>query len=140
MAVKINNLVKFHTLLLLAGKPKHGYDIIKELEVMMQRKISAGQIYPFLRQLKENDYIDFKEEEEREKKVYFLTKQGKLFTKQMFAKFGELIHHAISDELITCAHCNCEIYKGGYKQKIKNKLLDFCCSSCANSYSKGGCC
>ena len=133
MAVKITNLVKFYTLLLLAEKPKHGYDVIRELEQIMQRKISAGQIYPFLKQLKDNKYIDYKEEKEREKKVYFLTKDGKLFVKQMFTKFGDLIHHAISDELTTCAHCNCEIYKGGIKQKVGNKMLDFCCMSCANS-------
>jgi len=140
MAVKITNLVKFHTLLLLAEKPKHGYDIIKELEQNMERKISAGQIYPFLKELKGNNYIDFKEEEEREKKVYYLTTEGKKFVKGMFSRFGDLIHHAISNELTKCSHCSCEIYKGGVKHKINNKQLDFCCMSCANSYKKSGCC
>ena len=104
MAVKITNLVKFHTLLLLAEKPKHGYDIIKELEQNMERKISAGQIYPFLKELKGNNYIDFKEEEEREKKVYYLTTEGKKFVKGMFSRFGDLIHHAISNELTKCEY------------------------------------
>ena len=30
--IKINNMVKFYTLCLLASGPKHGYDLIKDLD------------------------------------------------------------------------------------------------------------
>jgi Transcriptional regulator PadR-like family len=111
---------------------------MKEVEKRIGKKASPGQIYPFLKQLKRHHYIDSKGKTERDKQVYYLTPEGKKFVERVSDKFGDLFEIAIKPKLITCAHCNCEIYKGGYKEKIRNKYLDFCCENCAKSYKASG--
>ena len=54
----------------------------------------------------------------------------------MFERFGDLIDAVIKPKLKICAHCGCEIFKGGYKEKIKGKTLKFCCIYCAKAYKK----
>ena len=56
--IKINNMVKFCTLYLLANEPKHGYDLMKELEEKLGRRISASNVYPFLSNLRKNKLIN----------------------------------------------------------------------------------
>ncbi len=136
VGVKVNNMVKFCTLYLLATGPKHGYDLMKELEDKLGRKISASNIYPFLDTLIKNRLIKIKKTGNREKKVYTLTEQGKKFTKGMFSRFGGLIDIAIEPKLTTCAHCSCKVFKGGHTEKMKGKTLKFCCAHCAGSYKK----
>ena len=131
--IKINNMVKFYTLSLLANGPKHGYDLMKELEEKLSRKISASNIYPFLGTLRKNRLIKFAKLGKRDKKVYHLTGEGRNFTKHMFSKFGDLIDIAIGPKLTTCP-CGCKIYSGGHKEKIKGKLMEFCCSQCAKTF------
>ena len=134
--VKVTNMVKFCSLYLLASGPKHGYDLMKELEEKLGRKISASNIYPFLDTLIKNRLIKVQKTGKREKKTYVLTQEGKKFTKNMFNRFGDLIDIAIEPKLTTCAHCSCKVYEGGYNEKIKGKLLKFCCMHCAGSYKK----
>ena len=134
--VKITNMVKFCSLYLLSTGPKHGYELMKELEDKLGRRISASNVYPFLEILVKNGLIKIKKIGKREKKVYSLTPEGKNFTKNMFSRFGDLIDIAIEPKLTTCAHCNCKVYEGGHTEKIKNKKLKFCCMHCANSYKK----
>ena len=134
--IKITNMAKFCTVYLLANGPKHGYELMKELEEKLGRKISASNVYPFLEVLIKNKLIKIQKTGKREKKVYVLTNEGKKFTKNMFSRFGDLIDIAIEPKLTTCAHCNCKVYKGGYTEKIKNKVLKFCCMHCADSYKK----
>lgn len=128
--IKINNMVKFYTLCLLANGPKHGYDLMKELGKNLGKKISASNVYPFLNILIKNKLIKIKKTGKREKKVYVLTKSGKNFTKNMFSKFGNLINIAIEPSIATCP-CGCKIYSGGYTERIRGKLVKFCCSHCA---------
>ncbi|MFQ6020645.1 MAG: PadR family transcriptional regulator [Candidatus Aenigmatarchaeota archaeon] len=132
--VKITNIVKFYTLLLLHSGPKHGYEIIKEIEKNLNKKTSSGQIYPFLKKLQRYKYLKVKKTGTREKKIYILTKNGKIFVKKTLNRFGDLIDIAIEPKLTVCAHCGCKIYKGGYKEVIKGKKLKFCCHHCAKSY------
>ena len=132
--IKINNMVKFYTLCLLATDPKHGYDLIKELQEKLGRRISASNVYPFLSILRKNKLIKFDKVGKRDKKTYYLTNEGKTFTKQMFSKFGDLINIAIQPRITTCP-CGCKIYSGGHTKKIKGKLMKFCCSHCAKNYS-----
>lgn len=131
--IKINNMVKFYTLCLLASGPKHGYDLIKELEEKLERKISASNVYPFLATLRKNKLIKFDKVGKRDKKTYYLTHEGKGFTKQMFSKFGDLINISIEPRLTVCP-CGCKIYSGGHIEKIKGKLMKFCCSHCAKMF------
>lgn len=134
--LKITNLVKFHALLLLYEKPKHGYDIIKEVREKTGKSVSAGEIYPFLKALKKHGYIKPGKVGVREKKVYYLTSAGKNFVRGMLEKFESLIDLAIEPRLTVCAHCGCKIYGEGHKEKIKGKTLNFCCVHCAESYMK----
>ncbi|MBI2657209.1 PadR family transcriptional regulator [Candidatus Woesearchaeota archaeon] len=131
--VKINNMVKFYTLCLLSAEPKHGYDLMKELEEKLERKISASNVYPFLNTLIKNKLIKFNKIGKRDKKVYLMTKEGKNFTKGMFIKFGDLINIAIAPKISACP-CGCKIYSGGHTEKIKGKIMKFCCSHCAKMY------
>lgn len=136
VAVKITNMVKFYAICLLSHGPKHGYELMKELEEKLERKISASNVYPFLEVLIKNKLIKINKTGKREKKVYVLTKEGKNFTKGMFNRFGDLIDIAIEPKLTTCAHCSCKVYEGGHTEKVKGKLLKFCCTHCAGSYKK----
>ena len=136
MAVKVTNLVKLYIVLLLKEGPKHGYELIKELEEHLERRISASQIYPFLNELKKNKFIKVKEREERDKKVYYLTAPGKKFVKNILVRFGDLIDIAVTPKLTKCAHCGCEVYKGGHKETIEKKRLIFCCKHCAASFKR----
>lgn len=131
--VKITNMVKFYTLCLLAGGPKHGYNLMKELEEKLGRRISASNVYPFLDILRKNKLIKFDKIGKRDKKTFMMTAEGRTFTKDMFNKFGDLINIAIEPRISTCP-CGCKIYSGGHTEKIKGKLMKFCCSHCAKIY------
>ena len=128
--VKITNMVKFYSLFLLYEKPHHGYDIIKNTGEKLGRNVSSGQIYPFLSMLEEKGYLTAKETGEREKKVYTLTREGKVFVKDLLARFGDIIQSVVESSVKKCAHCDCEIYRGGFK---KGKKV-FCCQNCAMAF------
>lgn len=132
--VKITNLVKFYALLLLYDRPKHGYEIMKCIGGKTGKDVSAGEIYPFLELLKRKRYVEIKKIGKREKKIYSLTASGRKFVKKMLLRFSELIDIAVEPSLKKCAHCGCEIYKGGHKEKIKGRKLIFCCQHCARSF------
>lgn len=134
--VKVTNMVKFCSLYLLASGPKHGYDLMKDLEEKMGRKISASNVYPFLDILIKNRLIRVQKTGKREKKIYVLTKEGEKFTRTLFNRFGDLIDTAIEPKLTTCAHCSCKVYEGGHTEKAGGRALKFCCSYCAASYKK----
>lgn len=128
--VKITNMLKFYTLCLLAQEPKHGYDLIKELQKKLGRQISASNVYPFLSILRKNKLIKVDKIGKRDKKTYALTLDGKKFTSRMFTKFGDLINIAIEPKITACP-CGCKIYSGGHVIKVRGKLMKFCCNHCA---------
>ena len=134
--LKVTNLIKLYTLLLLIKKEMHGYELIKELEKCTGQKISASHVYPFLQELEKNKFVSHKRAGKREKKYYKLTNEGKKFIKSLIERFSSLTDILIKTKIEKCAHCNCEIYKGAYKKKIKGKLYTFCCKSCALFYNK----
>jgi DNA-binding PadR family transcriptional regulator len=136
--VKITSLAKFYSLMLLYEGPKHGYDLIKTVEKKSGKKFSPGQVYPFLTKLEKNNLIKIKYEGKREKKVYMLTSKGKKFCQKLLNRFSDIIELAIEPNLSKCAHCGCEVYKGGHSAKIGKKNLTFCCKHCAASFKKSG--
>ncbi|HEY4711500.1 MAG TPA: PadR family transcriptional regulator [Dehalococcoidia bacterium] len=71
--------LKYVILDLLKEKPRHGYDIIRELEEMSYGfyKPSPGVIYPTLQMLEEMGYASSTEQEG--KKVYSITEEGLKF-------------------------------------------------------------
>jgi hypothetical protein len=90
-------------------------------------------MYPFLDILRKNKLIKYNKIEKRDKKIYNLTSKGRNFTTDMFNKFGDLIDIAIQPRISTCP-CGCKIYSGGYMDKIKGRLMKFCCSHCAKTF------
>lgn len=134
--IRVDNLVKLYTLLLLQGSPKHGYEIIRTISEKLGRNASPGQIYPFLGKLKKSGYLQIKKSGAREKKVYALTHKGREFSKALIEKFGAMMELAIAKKLQQCAHCGCEIYRGEHKERVRGKMLIFCCKSCAKAYRK----
>lgn len=71
--------LKYVILDLLKDKPRHGYDIIRELEELSYGfyKPSPGVIYPTLQMLEEMGYASSVEQEG--KKVYSITEEGLKF-------------------------------------------------------------
>lgn len=136
MAVKVTNLVKFYTVLLINSKPMHGYDIIKEISEKLGKKISPGQIYPFLQSLEKNGYVLHGKPDERDKKEYHFTPSGKKFVSEMIDKFGSVMEAAIETKIKVCVHCGAKILGLGHAEKIKGKMLMFCCPYCAASFKK----
>ena len=130
--VKVTNLVKFCTLLLLSRGESHGYELLKELEKNLGKKISASHIYPFLKTLEKNKFVEKKKKGKR--KQYKLTSKGKKFVNDFFSRSTQLIERAIEPSISSCAHCGCKVFKGGIEEKIKNKNLVFCCKYCKASY------
>jgi DNA-binding PadR family transcriptional regulator len=137
MAVKITNMVKFYAVLLLNHKPMHGYEIIMEIGDKIGRKISAGQIYPFLQSMQKNGYLVHGKPEEREKKLYHLTPKGKKFVAEMIGRFGGIIEGIVESKAKICVHCNAKVLGDGHVESIKGKNLVFCCCYCAASYKSG---
>ncbi len=135
--IDISNTTKLYAVLLLAEKPKHGYELIKEIGKKLGKKVSAGQIYPFLARMKKQGLVAEKKSGPRKKKVYHLTKKGSVFEKKMVSKFSGMVAMAIESKIRVCAHCSCEIYKGGHVETIKGKKLVFCCEHCAEAFKTG---
>src|SRR3989344_4882426 len=108
--IKITNLVKFYTLLLLNEGPKHGYELMREMGRKLDKRVSPGQIYPFLKLLQRKGYVKVGARGEREKGVYSLTAAGKKFVHDMTVRFGSMLALAVGAKLRKCAHCGCVIY------------------------------
>jgi DNA-binding PadR family transcriptional regulator len=74
--------LKYVILDLIKDRPRHGYDIIRELEEQSHGfyKPSPGVIYPTLQMLEEMGYA--KSSDEEGKKVYSITEEGLRFLKE----------------------------------------------------------
>jgi len=74
--------IKFVILRLLREKPRHGYDVIKELEERFAGCYtpSAGTIYPTLQLLEDQGYV--KSVEHEGKRVYSITAEGEAFLEE----------------------------------------------------------
>ena len=133
--VKVDSLVKLHALISLNNGQKNGYELMKELENKLNKKISASNVYPFLKELKENYYVNFRQL--RREKIYNLTENGEKFVNETLLKFNEVIQESLKTKLTKCTHCGCEVYNNKYKEIVNGKNLAFCCCHCADSYKKG---
>lgn len=71
--------IKFMLLGLLAERPQHGYELMKELEVRRGgfRRSSPGSVYPTLQMLEEGGYLS--SEAVEGKRVYTITDSGRQF-------------------------------------------------------------
>jgi DNA-binding PadR family transcriptional regulator len=80
-------------LLSLAGQPRHGYSILKDVEQMSEGRVvlSTGTLYGALRRLLDEDWIERFEEQEssRGRQAYRLTPQGR---KNLQLEVGRMKH------------------------------------------------
>lgn len=129
--------VRLNTLLLLKSRSRHGYELIKDLSILTDRRISAGQIYPLLRDLQKRGLVSVKSTGARSKKIYSLTNKGRRVVESSVLRMGMLLDMFIKSKVSRCSNCGCEVYSGGSKIKRGSKTLYFCCVSCANACGKG---
>ncbi len=132
--VKVDSFVKLHTLISLNAGKKNGYELMKELEGKLNKKVSAANIYPFLRELDNNKFVDY--QTAGREKVYSLTKPGKRFVKDTLTKFHDIVKESLKQKITICIHCGCGVYDNKYTEKVNGRMLAFCCCHCASSYRK----
>lgn len=125
--LNISNTTKLYTLLLLETEPKHGYQIIDDLEQMTGKRPTTSHIYPFLQQLAERDYVNTRKE--GRKKVYELTEKGEEFVNEQISSFSKILDAALQDKITECDHCSCKIYGDGYEENGNS----YCCKHCAKA-------
>ncbi len=133
--VKVDSLIKLHILISLNNKEKTGYELMKELSNKLGKRISSSHIYPFLKELKENYYVNIRQM--GREKIYNLTSSGVNFVNETLLKFNEVIQESLKRKISKCTHCGCEVYNNKYNEIINGKKLAFCCCHCADSYRKG---
>ena len=134
--IKVDSLIKLHILISLNNGQKNGYELIKELENKLNKNISASHIYPFLKELKENYYVNYKQI--GREKIYNLTEAGEEFVNETLLRFNEVIQESLKRKITKCTHCGCEVYNNKYTEMVRGNKLAFCCCHCAESYKKGG--
>lgn len=125
--LNISNTTKLYTLLLLETEPKHGYQIIDDLEQMTGKRPTTSHIYPFLQKLADRDYVETRKE--GRKKVYELTDEGEEFVESQISSFSEILDAALQDKITECSHCSCKIYGEGHKEDGEI----YCCKHCAKA-------
>jgi DNA-binding PadR family transcriptional regulator len=85
-------------LLSLAGQPRHGYSILKDVEQMSDGRVvlSTGTLYGALRRLLEDHWIERFEEEDssRGRQAYRLTPQGRRNLQAEVSRMKHLTHLA----------------------------------------------
>jgi DNA-binding PadR family transcriptional regulator len=132
--IEIRSLIKFFILILLYSSDYHGYKLMKDLEKILNKKISSSHVYPFLNELILNGYLEIKEKGIKNKKVYSLTDKGRKFAEFMIFRMGNILESFLRKNIKVCHNCGCKIYEGGYTLKENGKYLYFCCIHCARNY------
>jgi DNA-binding PadR family transcriptional regulator len=67
--------MKYEILEVLADGPRHGYDVMTEIERRRGLRPSAGSIYPALQMLEDGDFVTSQERDG--KRVYSITDKGR---------------------------------------------------------------
>lgn len=92
MILRPRGFLKLIVLKLLAEKPRHGYEIMDEIEKKIKWRPSAGAIYPKLQEMEFEGFVEVKEVKvgEKTKKVYALTEKGRKKLKELNQKKNEI--------------------------------------------------
>ena len=130
---EISTLLKLYTILLLAEGHRHGYELIKELSRMTAKPVSPAQVYPFLKELAAAGQIRIEETGERDKKVYEFTRKGRALSQGIISRLSGMLDSGIRSRLVRCEHCDCEVYSGAHREKVRGKTRYFCCRACARA-------
>ena len=129
---------RFYILTILYEGSSHGYEIIGKFRKRVGKEVSPSLVYPFLKQLEKKGLLKhtLKPVGAKKKKVFELTSKGRKLCETLFRRFSDLVAVAIEPSLEICASCGCKVYEGGYREKLKGKMMTFCCVHCAQSYKE----
>ena len=98
--------MKFEILAVLAAGPRHGYDIMLEIESKTGTRPSAGSIYPALQMLEDGDFV--RGEERDGKRIYTITDKGTDLLKERpqdaEADADANGLHAVMHDAMRCVH------------------------------------
>ena len=99
--------MKFEILEVLTGGPRHGYDIMLEIEAKTGMRPSAGSIYPALQMLEDGDFV--RGEERDGKRTYTITDKGTELLKERPQGEGEPHAdaeglYAVMGDAMRCVH------------------------------------
>ena len=130
------DIIRSSIILLLGEKPLHGYRIMKEVEKRVGKPVNPGLLYPFLKQLEENNLVKSTMQPvgRKPKTVYALTAEGRQLAARIYKRIASMVSLAIEPNLDVCFHCGCKIYEGEYREVINKKERVFCCVHCAQAY------
>jgi len=128
--MKLVSILKLQLLLQLREGKKYGYELMKGSEILLGKKISPSQIYPFLSELQKSRLIKIVKRSARDKKLYSLTEKGKIFSENTLQRLDSMFALANRDRIKKCAHCGCFVYGKSFIKSGKH----FCCGSCASNF------
>ncbi len=128
--MKLVSILKLQLLLQLREGKKYGYELMKGSEILLGKRISPSQIYPFLSELQKAKLIKIVKRSERDKKLYSLTETGKHFSESTLQRLDSMFALASRGRIKKCAHCGCLVYGKAFIKSGK----PFCCGSCAGNF------
>lgn len=129
------------TLFLLRKRPMSGYEIQKEIEEVSGVKPSTGKIYPFLKELREANYIieiESQDTSDRVKSTYKLSTKGEELVADLMNRMSNLVDIRVDGNLDKCFHCGVETHHSEVVMKgSDNRKMIFCCKHCMASFTDG---
>jgi DNA-binding PadR family transcriptional regulator len=86
---------------LLQEKPRHGYELLKELKRLTGQKLKPSTLYPFLYWLEDEGFVvgEWVRRGRRELKYYSLTEKGRVLLLKVRELFNKPIREVIADLL-----------------------------------------
>ena len=120
--------VKFVILRLLKEKPRHGYEIIKDLEEKMAGCYtpSAGTVYPTLQLLEDEGYIRAVDTDG--KKVYHVTPEGERYLEE---------HRDLLDEIFTRVRETVRDFTGGNVGEVQSAFAHLAAVTFKKAWRRG---
>lgn len=94
-------MLQMQILWILNRKPRHGYEIMKELSVLKGTKITQGTLYPTLQKLEGSGLVE--RDEEARRIVYHTTEKGKKVMNQTCSEFTRTFFGIFHD--FVCNKC-----------------------------------
>ena len=134
--IKIQNLTKFYTLVLLKSKEfVTGYYVLKRLGDDLGKTASPTYVYDFLKNLKSEGYVDSHvNRKNKRSKGYRLTPEGLKFVDRIFGRLDNLIEVAVQSKIKACSNCGAKLYDDYHTETVEGKDVIFCCKHCAKAF------
>ena len=94
-------MLQTQILWILTKRPMHGYELMKELNVVKKTKIAQGTLYPTLQKLEDNGFV--KRNEQERKIVYTTTARGRKIMNEVCWDFCRTFFGIFHD--FVCERC-----------------------------------